>query len=259
MPTRDNLPVGAPVWVDLFTTDPDRARAFYGEIFGWTSEDAGEEFGHYINFSRNGTRVAGGMRNDGASGRPDSWSVYLSTADAEATVAKATSHGGQVAIEPMQVGELGTMAYVIDAGGAMIGMWQPAEFGGIGLQAEHGAPSWFELHTRDYDASVQFYHDVFGWTTEVASATAEFRYTTLSSRDQQYAGIMDASGFLPEGVPAQWSIYFGVDDTDKALARIVDLGGAVVTPAEDTPYGRLATATDPTGAEFKLIHGNQDM
>jgi predicted enzyme related to lactoylglutathione lyase len=70
---------------------------------------------------------------------------------------------------------------------------------------------------------------------------------------------MDASGFQPEGVPAHWSVYFGVDDTDKALARIVELGGAVVTPAEDTPYGRLATATDPTGAEFKLIHGNQDM
>jgi hypothetical protein len=25
--------------------------------------------------------------------------------------------------------------------------------------------------------------------------------------------------------------------------------------AEDTPYGRLATATDPTGAGFKLVAG----
>jgi uncharacterized protein len=257
MPTQDDLPVGAPIWVDLFTTDPDRARTFYGEIFGWTSEDAGEEFGHYINFSRSGTRVAGGMRNDGSAGRPDSWSVYLLTPDAEATVAEATSHRGQVALNPMQVGELGTMAYVIDAGGAMIGMWQPADFGGVRLRAEHGAPSWFELLTRDYDESVEFYKDVFGWTTQVASEAPEFRYTTLSRGDQQYAGIMDASGVLPEGVPAHWCVYFGVDDTDNALARIVDLGGSVVTPAEDTPYGRLAAATDPTGAEFKLIHGNQ--
>ena len=24
---------------------------------------------------------------------------------------------------------------------------------------------WFELHTRDYDASVEFYRDVFSWDT----------------------------------------------------------------------------------------------
>jgi predicted enzyme related to lactoylglutathione lyase len=64
---------------------------------------------------------------------------------------------------------------------------------------------------------------------------------------------MDASGFLPEGVPAHWSVYFGVADADAALAKIVALGGSVVVPAEDTPYGRLATATDSTGAMFKLI------
>ena len=30
------------------------------------------------------------------------------------------------------------------------------------------------------------------------------------------------------------------------MARIAELGGKVVRPAEDTPYGRLAVATDPT-------------
>ena len=67
---------------------------------------------------------------------------------------------------------------------------------------------------------------------------------------------MDASSFLTAGAPASWSIYFGVDDTDKALAKIVDLGGSVVQPAEDTPYGRLAAATDATGALFKLVAGS---
>jgi predicted enzyme related to lactoylglutathione lyase len=66
---------------------------------------------------------------------------------------------------------------------------------------------------------------------------------------------MDASAFLPEGVAAHWSIYFGVDDTDAALAKITDLGGSVTRPAEDTPYGRLAQAADPTGTSFKLVAG----
>ena len=39
--------------------------------------------------------------------------------------------------------------------------------------------------------------------------------------------------------------------------RIVELGGSIVSPPEDTPYGRLATATDPVGVQFKLVQGNQ--
>ena len=62
-----------------------------------------------------------------------------------------------------------------------------------------------------------------------------------------------------QGVPAHWSIYFGVDDTDAALAQVVDLGGSVLLPAEDTPYGRLAAASDPTGTAFKLVAPNAAM
>ena len=85
------------------------------------------------------------------------------------------------------------------------------------------------------------------------SDTPEFRYTTLDEGEEQLAGMMDASGFLPEGVPAHWSVYFGVDNTDAALKQAVDLGATIIVPAEDTPYGRLATAADPTGALFKLV------
>ena len=45
---------------------------------------------------------------------------------------------------------------------------------------------------------------------------------------------------------------FGAEDVDKTLQVIVDNGGTVVRDAEDTPYGRLAAATDHTGAAFNL-------
>ena len=118
--------------------------------------------------------------------------------------------------------------FVTDAGGAAIGVWQPGLHQGFGVLGEPGTPSWFELHTRDYDAAVAFYRDVFGWDTHAVSDTPEFRYTTLADGDGWLAGIMDASGFLPDGVPAHWSVYFGVEDTDAALAKIVDLGGSIV-------------------------------
>jgi predicted enzyme related to lactoylglutathione lyase len=153
----------------------------------------------------------------------------------------------------MDVKDLGTMGVVTDVGGAVIGMWRPGTHRGFGIYDEPGTPGWFELHTRDYDATVEFYRDVFTWDTHVAADEPGFRYTTLGKDEAALAGIMDAAGFLPEGVPAHWSVYFRVDDTDAALAKTVELGGAVVMPAEDTPYGRLAAATDVTGAAFKLV------
>jgi predicted enzyme related to lactoylglutathione lyase len=253
VPKRNTTTPGAPCWIDLSTSDPDKSRAFYGDLFGWTSEDAGEDYGHYINFSRNGSRVAGCMQNDPEWNTPDGWSVYLLSADAKETADAAAQHGGQVIIPATDVRELGTMAVVTDVGGASIGVWKPGLHEGFEIVAEPGTPGWFELHTRDYDKAVQFYRDVFHWDARAVSDSSDFRYTTLGEGDTAQAGIMDASNFLPDGVPAHWSVYFQVEDTDAALQRTGELGGSTVAPAEDTPYGRLATASDPTGAIFKLM------
>jgi uncharacterized protein len=253
MPTRDDAPIGAPCWVDVMTTDPEASRTFYGELFGWTAEEADPELGGYFNFQKDGVRVAGGFDSQPQSPVPNVWSVYLAVADAKKTVADANAKGGGTIVEAMDVKDLGTMGVVTDVGGAVIGMWKPGTHRGFGVYAEPGTPGWFELHTRDYDATVQFYRDVFKWDTHVAADEPGFRYTTLGEEETALAGIMDASAFLREGVPAHWSVYFKVDDTDAALAKTVELGGAVVVPAEDTPYGRLAVATDVTGAAFKLV------
>jgi predicted enzyme related to lactoylglutathione lyase len=253
MSQRDISSQGAPCWADLFTSDPDKATAFYGELFGWTAAEPSAEHGGYINFSKDGKLVAGGMKNDGQSGAPDAWTIYLASPDVQATVEAATAHGGQVVVPAIEVGNLGTMAVMIDPGNAAIGAWRGGEHQGFGIANQPGAPAWFELQTRDYDASVSFYRDVFQWDIHVEADSPEFRYTTFRQGDAALAGIMDASGFLPDGAPASWNVYFSVDDADKALAQVDELGGSIVIPAEDTPYGRLATATDPTGAVFRIV------
>lgn len=256
VPLRETAPTGAPCWIDLFTTDTDKSRAFYGELFGWEAQDPNPEFGGYFNFTKDDQLIAGGMHNDGSSESTDAWTVYLAVKDAEATVAAAPAHGGEVQIPTMAVGELGTMSVLGDPGGARVGIWQPKLHKGFGIVNEPGAPGWFELHTHTYDASLAFYRDVFGWETHVHSDTDEFRYSTLGEGENQLAGIMDAAAFLPADVTSFWAVYFMTADTDKTLAQVVDLGGAIVDPAEDTPYGRLATATDSTGAQFKLMANN---
>ncbi len=226
MPTRASAPVGHPCWVDLMTADQEGSRAFYGELFGWTSEDPNEEFGGYLKFLKDGRLIAGCMRNDPTQGMPDGmpdvWSVYLAVADAEATVKAAEAAGGGVFAPAMAITDLGSMAVVTDPGGAVIGMWQPGTHKGFTELAEPSTPGWFELLTRDYDASVDFYRTVFGWNTHVQCDTPEFRYTTLEDGPEMAAGIMDATAFLPEGVPNHWSVYFTVDDT--ALRRQLQAG-----------------------------------
>ncbi len=259
MPSRDSAVIGAPCWVDLMTSDTNASRAFYTALFGWAAEEPNPEFGGYFNFTRDGVRIAGCMSSQHDPGRPDVWSVYLATEDIAKSLELATSHGGQVMVDAMPVGDLGVMGFVADPGGASVGLWQPGEHKGFLTLGEAGAPGWFELHTRDYANAVDFYRDVFGLETEVAGDTPEFRYTVQKRDEEQYAGVMDAAAFLPRGVPAHWSVYFATDDTNASLATIERLGGSIVMPAEDTPYGRLAVAADPTGAQFKLVGPHEAM
>src|SRR3954453_17427224 len=252
MPARDSAIIGAPCWADLMTSDPAASRDFYGAVFGWTAEEANEELGGYFNFRKNDIRIAGGMASQPGAPVTDVWSVYLASDDAQKTLDAAEAEGGEVHVARMQVKGLGTMAFVAAPGGAGIGVWQPGTHPGFGLVDEPGAPSWFEVHTRDYDAVVRFYRNVFGWETRGESDTEDFRYTVLQYGDQPLAGVMDATRFLAPDAPSCWSVYWAVADAYATAPSIVHRGGCVVPPPQDWPCGRLVAAADPTGATFKL-------
>jgi len=254
MVTRKIAPIGDPCWVDHMSNDVDATRRFYTEIFGWEAGEASEEFGGYFQFFRDGVPVGGAMPNMTGQEMPDFWSVYLAVANADDVVARAQEAGATVVAPAMKVGDLGTMAVMTDPSGAGIGVWAPDTFQGFGVLDEVGAPKWFELHSRDYPAAVDFYQRVFGWDTSVVGDTDDFRYTTAFHGDSQFAGMMDSSNFLPEGVPSHWRIYFGVADVDTTVAQVVELGGVVQMAASDTPYGRLASVADPGGASFSVMN-----
>jgi predicted enzyme related to lactoylglutathione lyase len=257
MPARLVAPLGAPCWTDLFTSDVEGSRRFYSGLFGWEALEPSPEFGGYFMFARDGVPVAGGMGDMGDVRADNSWKLYLATDDIARTVQVTGVHGGQILAPAMPVADLGVQSILTDPSGAVLGAWQADTFPGFTVIGEPGSPSWFELYTRDYAAAVEFYRDVFQLGTQSMGDTDEFRYTTLLARSggDQLAGIMEATSFLPEGVPAYWITYWEVSDVDATIATALKLGGSVVDQAVDTPYGRMATLADTTRAQFKLRAG----
>ena len=65
MTKRGTAPIGAPCWVDLWTSDLEGSRHFYTELFGWVAEEPSPEHGGYFMFTRDGVPIAGGMGDMG--------------------------------------------------------------------------------------------------------------------------------------------------------------------------------------------------
>jgi hypothetical protein len=260
MSTREQAPIGAPCWTDLWTSDVEGSRTFYCDLFGWEALEPSPEFDGYFMFTRQGVPVAGAMGAVGDMTPNDSWKIYLNTDDVARTLQRAGAEGAQITVPSMPVADLGSQGVLVDPTGTPVGAWQADTFPGFTVLAEHGAPSWFELYTRDHAEAVSFYSSVFRLQTTVVGDSAEFRYTTLNdcTGELELAGIMDAGAWLPEGVEPHWVTYWEVDDVDSAAAHVTTLGGSVQADPTDTPYGRMSKYLIGVGIALVALLGSMD-
>lgn len=250
---RDPWPSGAPAWTDITVPDLQVARDFYGALFGWEFEVGGPETGGYTQAFAHGHRVAGLSEPMGEEpAPPPAWCLYLATQDADAAVARALELGAQVVFPVMQVMEFGRMAILTDPTAAVFGLWEPGTHNGWEVVDEPGSPAWSELMSHDQPAAVRFYAELFGHTVEDMS-TDDFQYASLHHDGAAVVGVGGYGASVDAAVPAAWTLYFASADVDASVARVVEGGGAVVRPPEDTPYGRLALVSGPFGEVFALI------
>lgn len=132
-------PEGTPCWADAMFADVEGAKSFYTDVLGWTFGESQAEFGYYTQAYANGKAAAAvSPPMPGEEGNPSSWCLYLASRDTAATVAKVRENGGEVLVEPMEVGAFGTMALARDPGGAVFGIWQANAH--EGFDTEMGAP-----------------------------------------------------------------------------------------------------------------------
>ena len=243
---------GSPCWVDLMTPDLERAKHFYGELFGWRFEDSGEEFGHYNLALKDGKVVAGiGPQQPGQPG-PAAWVTYLWADDADTVAARVVKAGGKVFMGPMDVPNAGRMALALDTTGAAFGIWQGREHRGAQLANEPGSFTWNENLNDEPAKARSFYEQVFGYTYE-SMPDWPGEYHMFKVKDEVRGGVGAKPGEVPAGVPNFWNTYFSVADADAAVATVTRNGGSVAQGPFDTPVGRMAVVLDPGGTQFSLI------
>ena len=77
-------------------------------------------------------------------------------------------------------------------------------------------------------------------------------YVTITNRGSSNGGIREPS---PPDAPPHWLVYFGAEDIDAALARVVELGGTKLAGPIDIGIAKIGVVQDPQGATFALYAG----
>jgi predicted enzyme related to lactoylglutathione lyase len=122
------------VHVELNTTDVDKAKKFYGQLFDWKLEDVSmgaggppgllASKGSYT-MIKPGKGTGGGMLKQAVPGAPSSWLAYVAVEDLAASTQKAKSLGAKIMLDVTEVPGTGWMSIIIDPTGATLGLWKP--------------------------------------------------------------------------------------------------------------------------------------
>lgn len=241
---------GKLVWVDLLTTDIQRAAAFYTSVFGWQSNTASDDT--YVELSHDG-RVMSSIvlyEDDQASDGDARWLVSMSVPDVDAAVDKVAANGGQILEAATDLPDRGRYAVISDSQGALAML----------LRATGGDPgdsapipdewAFAELWTDDVEAAVSFYQKVIGYKVARVPGNSGTERIVLGTDGKARATVVK----LPwDDVEPNWLPHIAVASMSSTLQRIIDAGGTVLVRSGETDKaGTAAIAMDPTGGVFAI-------
>ena len=112
---------GTFTWSELSTANLERAKQFYGDVFGWGWGGAPE----YAEVQVAGRSVAGAMARPPQlpAQVPDNWLIYFASADLGSDIEKATGLGATVVLPPTDIPNMGRFAVLTDAQGAAFALF----------------------------------------------------------------------------------------------------------------------------------------
>ena len=259
MPEYTSHAPGTFSWVELSTSDPKAAVAFYRALFGWdvVEHDMGP-YGIYTIFTMRGLDVAassGQQPQEVEMGVPPHWNLYVTVPSATEAVARAEKLGATVLAPTFDVMEHGRMAVLQDPSGAVFQVWEPKTHIGVRIRNEPNSLVWSELTTRDTKAAEAFYTALFGWKAKHSAPGAPMDYTEFSvGTDKQSIGMLPMPANMPAQVPSYWMPYFQVSNLDDSTATATGLGATVMVGPQAIPDGgKFVILQDPQKAMFALF------
>ena len=114
---------GAFSWNELLTTDVAGAKAFYGELLGWTLKDDNSHGMEYTIATAGEMMVGGIMAIPAqAKGMPSAWGAYITVDNVDALIPRVEKLGGKIVVPPMDIPDLGRFVVIRDPQGAMVSL-----------------------------------------------------------------------------------------------------------------------------------------
>jgi len=113
---------GSFTWSELHSSDVEKSKEFYSEVFGWGWGGAPE----YAEVQVNGRSIAGLMaRQPGMPDVvPDNWLIYFGSADVDADSQKAKELGATIVVPPTDIPNMGRFSVLIDPQGGSFAIFQ---------------------------------------------------------------------------------------------------------------------------------------
>ncbi len=121
---------------------------------------------------------------------------------------------------------------------------------GIRTSYKQGTPSWVDLATSDQDGAKSFYGSLFGWSWDDNDMGDGSTYSMAQLKGKSAAAAYtQRADEASQGIPPHWTTYITVDDADAVAGKVAGAGGQVfMEPMDVFDSGRMAVASDPTGA-----------
>lgn len=112
------------IHAELNTTDLEKAKDFYGQLFDWKLQDM--EMGPSGTYTMIGTGSdpGGGMLKNPMPGVPSFWLTYVLVEDIGAATKRAAELGAKIIKDSVEVPDMGWLSILEDPTGAAIGLWQ---------------------------------------------------------------------------------------------------------------------------------------
>lgn len=255
---QEALYEGTPCWIELSTSDVDKACAFYAGLFGWDYDvHRHEETGEHVIAYHEGYPVAS-LR--ASAGEDSAWRLYLATDDGADATLRAEALGAQITVGRNQVPDLGSKVVVQGPDGDEFGLLEPVG----ALSFDVGLPGtlmWAELVTIQAQAADHFFGDLFGYECEQFGTEHASAYSVwYVGGESVLARVSMVRKYVTAETRPHWLLYLGVDPergTDELVHEAVALGGRVRVDPYDTSFGRVSVLRDPTGARFALVDPTQ--